>query len=100
MVPSKPVGAPKRRSRTSNINIRVEPQQRELIKRAAAAKRTTQTEFILEAACREAETVLLDRRYFTLDDEAFRRFTDALDAPPADNPRLRELMRTKAPWEK
>lgn len=95
-----PIRPPKGRNRTRNINVRVEPQQHELIRRAAEAKRTTQTEFILDAACREAETVLLDRRYFSLDDEAFRRFTEALDAPPADNPRLRALMRTPAPWEK
>jgi uncharacterized protein (DUF1778 family) len=89
-----------RPARSGTINLRVEPQQRDLIDRAAAAQRKTRTEFILDAACREAETVLLDRRYFSLDEDAFRRFTQALDAPPADNPRLRELMRTRAPWEK
>lgn len=89
-----------RRTRSGTINVRVEPQQRDLIDRAAKAQRKTRTEFILDAACREAETVLLDRRYFTLDEDAFRRFTAALDASPADNPRLRELMRTPAPWEK
>jgi uncharacterized protein (DUF1778 family) len=44
--------------------------------------------------------VLLDRRYFNLDEDAFRRFTAMLDAPPKSNPRLARLLKTKAPWEK
>jgi uncharacterized protein (DUF1778 family) len=55
---------------------------------------------MLDAACREAESVLLDRRYLTLSEEAFKRFTRILDSPLKDNPRLRRLLRTKAPWNK
>jgi uncharacterized protein (DUF1778 family) len=51
-------------------------------------------------ACRAAESVLLDQRYFNLDKEQFRRFTAMLDAPPKSNPRLTRLLRTKAPWKK
>jgi uncharacterized protein (DUF1778 family) len=48
--------------------------------------------------CREADVVLLDRRVFDLDEKSYRRFIDALDKPPADNPRLRRLLTTKSPW--
>ena len=41
-----------------------------------------------------------DRRLFLLDEKAYRRFTEALDGSPADNPRLRRLLATRAPWEK
>jgi uncharacterized protein (DUF1778 family) len=51
---------------------------------------------MLEAACREADAVLLDRRLFLLDGKAFKRFTTALDKPPADNPRLRRLLTSKS----
>jgi uncharacterized protein (DUF1778 family) len=54
---------------------------------------------MLETACREAEAVLLDRRYFALSNEEFKRFTSMLDKPPANNARLRRLLNTKAPWE-
>jgi len=54
---------------------------------------------MLDAATREATAVLLDRRLFELDARAFKQFTTALDAAPADNPRLRKLLATKAPWE-
>ena len=55
---------------------------------------------MLDAATREATTVLLDRRFFQLDARAFKRFAAALDAPPSDNPRLRKLLSRKAPWER
>ena len=60
----------------------------------------TVTQFVLDAATREATTVLLDQRYFQLDTAAFAKFNAALDASPAENPRLRELLSRKAPWER
>lgn len=82
------------------INLRADERKRALIDRAADAIGKNRSEFMLEAACRAAETVLLDRCFFMLDDKAFKRFTDALDKSPAHNPRLRRLLATKAPWER
>ena len=45
-------------------------------------------------------SALLDRRYFNLPEDQFRRFTAMLDKPPANNPRLSRLLRSKAPWDK
>jgi uncharacterized protein (DUF1778 family) len=53
---------------------------------------------MLDAATREARSVLLDRRLFQLAEAAFRRFAKVLDAPPPDNPRLRKLLAKRAPW--
>ena len=83
----------------NTINIRVKPGQRDVIDRAAEALGKSRSEFILDTACREAESVLLDRRYFSLDDTAFRKFEAALQRKPADNPLLRKLLLTPAPWE-
>lgn len=88
------------RARNDTINIRVKPQQRDVIDRAAQALGKSRSEFILDTACREAETVLLDRRFFALDDATYRKFTEALNRPPRENPRLRKLLRTAAPWDK
>ena len=55
---------------------------------------------MLSAACREAELVLRDRRNFALSTEAFRLFRRMIDSPPTDNPRLRRLLQTKAPWDR
>ncbi len=84
--------------RDVTINLRANRNQRAVIDRAAETLGKNRSDFMLEAACREAEAVLLDRRYFRLDDAEFRKFAAALDKPPADNPRLRRLLATKAPW--
>jgi uncharacterized protein (DUF1778 family) len=88
------------KTRGENINLRVSRSQKALIDRAAQALGRNRSDFMLETACREAESVLLDRRYFTLSEEEFRRFTVMLDKPPASNPRLARLLKTKAPWGK
>lgn len=87
-------------SRTRTINIRIEEERRTLIDRAAAAAGKDRSQFVLDAATREATSVLLDQRFFQLDAEAFAKFNAALDAPPAENPRLRELLSRRAPWER
>lgn len=88
------------KTRSENINLRVNRMQKSLIDRAAHTLGRNRSDFMLETACREAESVLLDRRYFALPEEEFRRFTAMLDKPPASNPRLARLLRTKAPWDK
>ncbi len=87
-------------TRTRVINLRTSEASRALIDRAAEALGKDRTEFMLEVATREAQSVLLDRRFFQLDEDAFQRFAKALDAPPADNPRLRKLLAKRAPWER
>src|ERR1700687_1369715 len=84
--------------RGETINLRASHRQKALIDRAAEALGRSRSDFMLETACREAETVLLDRRYFSLSTDAFKHFTAMLDKPPASNPKLRRLLRTKAPW--
>ena len=86
-------------ARSATVNIRIEPRQRDLIDRAAAALGKSRSAFMLDAAARLAEDLLMDRTLFALDAEQWKRFTQALDAPPAANPKLKRLMQTKAPWE-
>ena len=92
-------GAKPDKTRSQNINLRVTNSQKALIDRAASALRRNRSDFMLETVCREAEAVLLDRCYFSLPAEDFKRFKAMLDRPPAANPRLRRLLRTTAPWE-
>ncbi|MBW4513094.1 MAG: DUF1778 domain-containing protein [Scytonematopsis contorta HA4267-MV1] len=86
-------------NRDVTINIRAHQRQRDLIDSAAEALGKNRSDFMLEAACREAEGVLLDRRLFILDDEKFQQFMELLDAPPSANEALRKMLTTKAPWE-
>jgi len=81
------------------LNIRVKASQRSLIERAAYEADKTVSDFVRDAAMREAESTLLDRTAFRLDPQAWDAFISALDATPSDNPRLRDLMKRRAPWE-
>lgn len=98
MLPTEPTES-SGKTRDININIRAKRAQRDLIDQAAELLGKSRSDFMLETACREAEDVLLDQRVFVLDAEAFAKFQALLDASPADNPKLRKLMATKAPWE-
>ncbi|HXP87252.1 MAG TPA: DUF1778 domain-containing protein [Bryobacteraceae bacterium] len=88
------------KGRGETINLRASRKQKALIDQAAEALGRSRSDFMLDTVCREAETVLLNRRYFALSEEAFRRFTALLDKPPKDNLKLRRLLETRAPWER
>lgn len=82
------------------INIRAKARQRDLIDQAAERLGRSRSDFMLEAACREAEDVLLDQTFFTVDAGTFARFQALLDRPLPPSARLRRLLKTKAPWDK
>lgn len=86
-------------TRGASINIRALRAQRGLIDKAAAVRNKTRSDFMLEAACQEAENVLLDRRLFHLKDEEYEAFESALKAPVADNPALRRMLAQNPPWK-
>ncbi len=85
---------------SETMNIRIKPADRDLIDRAAKATGKNRTEFIIAAAHREAEAVLLDQRLFTLEGKEFDEFVKALDRPPKKNRKLQQLLTTPAPWDK
>ena len=86
-------------AKTAPINMRVEPGQHALLTRAAEALNKDRSAVILEVACREAENVLLDRRFFQLDDNEFAAFEAALEAPVLDNDKLKSLLTNPSPWQ-
>lgn len=85
--------------RSEVVNMRVEPNQLDLIDTAANLCGKSRTAFILDAAYQAAEQTLLERTLFLLNDEQWEAFNQALDAPPSQNEKLRQLLQTKAPWE-
>jgi len=84
--------------RDAAINLRAKPEHRDLIDQAAAVLGKNRSDFMLEAACERAQSVLLDQVHFTLDAERFRLFLELLDAPPGPNPGLERLLAVAAPW--
>ncbi|MVF23661.1 DUF1778 domain-containing protein [Methylocaldum sp. BRCS4] len=86
-------------TRRDSLNIRIKPEDRGLIDRAAKLLGKNRTDFMLDAARRAAEEALLDRTVFVVSPEAYAEFLARLDAPPQPNERLRKTMQTPAPWE-
>ncbi|MDE3074480.1 MAG: DUF1778 domain-containing protein [Chloroflexota bacterium] len=74
------------------LDLRVDEQREDLIRRAAQSKGRTITDFVLDAAVAEAQQVLTDRRHFAIDDDAWQRFLAALERPASEKPRLRALL--------
>jgi uncharacterized protein (DUF1778 family) len=94
-MPAKTAGAAKRET----LNVRIKPEDRTLIDRAARVLGKSRTDFLLEAGRRAAEDALLDQTLFKANPKAYAAFVARLDAPPAPNERLRRTMTTPAPWE-
>jgi uncharacterized protein (DUF1778 family) len=95
MLPAQP-----REAASVSINIRAKARQRDLIDQAAERLGRSRSDFMLEAACREAEDVLLDQAFFSVDADTFAKFQMLLDHPLPATDKLRRLLKTKAPWEK
>ena len=92
--------AAKRQARPRDtLNIRVRPEVRGLIDRAAKVLGTTRTDFILGAARQAAEDALLDRTLISVSGSAYAEFLKRLDAPAKPNQRLRRTMKAPPPWK-
>ncbi len=86
-------------SKRETLNLRIKPEDRGLIDRAAQLLGKNRTDFMLEAARRAAEEALLDQTLMSVSESAFQEFLVRLDAPPKPNERLRKALQTPAPWE-
>jgi uncharacterized protein (DUF1778 family) len=86
-------------AKRNTLNLRIKPEERGLIDRAAQLLGKNRTDFMLEAARRAAEDVLLDQTMMVVSQEAYQEFLVRLDAPPQPNERLRKTLQTPTPWE-
>ncbi|EJN31346.1 hypothetical protein PMI35_01481 [Pseudomonas sp. GM78] len=81
------------------INMRVDFRKRDLIDVAVAISGSDRTSFILDAACKKAEEVILDQRLFSLADSEFDAFEQALQSNPVrNNECLRQLLERPPRW--
>ena len=91
--------AKRKPNRRETLNIRIRTEARNLIDRAAEARGTNRTDFILDAACRAAEDTLLDRALIAVSAKAYADFLKRLDAPAKPNEQLRRTMQAPTPWK-
>jgi uncharacterized protein (DUF1778 family) len=85
--------------KSERVDLRMTPGAKRTLQRAAAVNDKTLTEFVLDSSLTAAFETLADRRVFQLDEVQWAAFMAALDLPPRDNPRLRKLLATRAPWD-
>ncbi|WP_296662598.1 DUF1778 domain-containing protein [Paraburkholderia sp.] len=86
-------------AKRETLNIRIKPEERSLIDRAAKLRGKNRTDFVLEAARNAAEEALLDQTIITSSPDAYAAFLARLDMPPQPNERLRKMLQTPAPWD-
>lgn len=80
-------------AKAARFDMRLDPADDYLIRRAAEAAGTTVTAFVLASARAEAANVLGGRLVFPLEDAAWREFRRRLDARPRPKSRLERLAR-------
>jgi uncharacterized protein (DUF1778 family) len=68
-------------TKTRRIEIRITEEERNLEQAAATVNGETLSEFVRQAARREAERTLAERTRYIIDDEAAQRFLAALEQP-------------------
>jgi uncharacterized protein (DUF1778 family) len=87
-------------AKRETLNIRIKPEIRDLIDRAAKSRGKNRTDFILDSARLAAEDTLLDQLILSVSPAAYEQFQARLDIAPQANDRLRQTMTTAAPWER
>ena len=87
-------------ARTAQINMRIDTAQQAVINRAAQVQHIDRTTFILNAAYKAAQDVLLDQHLFQLDENSFKLFNEALNEPVSTTTKLEKLFKEPSPWKK
>jgi uncharacterized protein (DUF1778 family) len=78
-------------TRSEKLDLRLTPVAKQMLQKAAAAVQRSVSDFVLESALARAEEALADRRHFGLNAEQWEAFILALDAPPRELPRVKQL---------
>ena len=74
---------------TPRMNLRLRPEQKATLVRAAALRHTDLTDFVLQPALREARAVIEESERIPLSARDSQTVLDLLEHPPAPSARLR-----------
>jgi uncharacterized protein (DUF1778 family) len=84
------------REKLDVVNLRIDKIRKNLIDEAAKIQGKSRTEFMVEAALKEAEEVIIDQKIYILD-EADCEYLSAADRQ--SDPKLVKLFKSTSPWE-
>jgi len=80
-------------TKEERLQIRVDPADKRLLERAAAASHLNVSAFVIQAAASKAEEILAERSSIRLSPQAAVAFGEALERPAKVNDRLARALR-------
>src|SRR2546425_12519485 len=78
--------------KATKVQLRLRPDQKAVLARAAALRQTSLSNFMLEHAYEAAQQVLAEQVDIVMPAAEWEAFCKALDAPPRTIPALRKLL--------
>src|SRR3989338_6471692 len=81
---------PRTAQRQDRISLRLSPQSKHKLERAAAYSDKTLTDFVVDVAMQKAETIVREHEVITLTPEEWERFSESLLNPPEPNDNLKK----------
>jgi uncharacterized protein (DUF1778 family) len=85
---------------TTVLSVRVSAEERALLEAASESARTNISDFVRRKALDAAEIDFMERRSVVIPAEHWESFEAWLHRPGEVKPKLRKLLRSKAPWDK
>ncbi|MEZ0372957.1 MAG: DUF1778 domain-containing protein [Candidatus Sericytochromatia bacterium] len=79
------------------MNLRIKPDLKARLVRAAALRNTDLTSFVIELALREADQVIAQAEQLQLNERDSLRVLELLEHPPMPNARLRKAAKALPP---
>lgn len=83
---------PRTAQRQDRICIRLSPQSKQKLERAAAYVDKTLTDFVVDVALGKADAIVRENEVIALNAEEWERFQELLLNPPAPNERLQRAL--------
>ena len=84
--------------KSESVNLRIDPETHDLVKRAAEICGKSVTAFMTEAAVYSAQKELLDQRFVGVDSDVFDSVVAQLDRPAEANAELVRLFKRGQEW--
>src|SRR4051812_44707480 len=81
-----------RETKATTVQLRLRPDEKAVLSRAAESRRTTLSQFVLQHAYEAARQVLAEETDIALRPRDWDAFQRALDRPPRSIPALRRLL--------
>ncbi|MDB5685588.1 MAG: hypothetical protein JWR77_177 [Rhizorhabdus sp.] len=81
------------------LSMRLPEDDIAIIDRAASLRGRSRTDFVRDAAVREAESVLMEQSFVSMGEEGFAAFVAAISGPAQAVPEMVTMLARRAPWE-